>query len=63
MIARILSFLFPPRLGRIRNWDDRIETVVVEHGSAGPVMPRRYRNGIERYFAEHWNGHDRTRTT
>lgn len=51
MIEKILSILFPPRLGRIRNWEPETRTRE-EQGWAGNVRPRLYRNGIERYFAE-----------
>lgn len=53
MIARILSFLFPPRCpGRVRDWVDRFETTFVEQGSVEHAKPRQYRDGIDRYFTE-----------
>jgi hypothetical protein len=51
MIARILSFLFPPKLPRpIQDWGGPAEPFD-EQGWAGNVQ-RRYRNGIERHFAQ-----------
>jgi len=53
MMDRLLSFLFPPKLpGRIRDWGTRVDPDMVEEGSAGPAKPKRYRNGIERFYAE-----------
>ena len=53
MIARILSRLFPPRLpGPIKGWEGSREPWFSEQGSAGPVRPRPYRDGIERFYAE-----------
>jgi hypothetical protein len=53
MIARILSLLFPPRpLGRVRDWEERIDPrpLFEEQGWAGNV--RHLRTGIDRHFAE-----------
>jgi hypothetical protein len=52
MIARILSWLFPPALpGKVRDWEERAVVEHPEQGWAGNVK-RRYRDGIERYFTE-----------
>ena len=53
MIAKILAMLFSPQLpGKIRDWDQRIEIEFDEQGSAGPARPKKYRDGIDRHFAE-----------
>lgn len=53
MIARILSYLFPPRLpGRITDWEGPREAWFHEQGAVGPVQLRKYRDGIDRYLAE-----------
>ena len=53
ILSNLLSILFPPVLpGRIRDWEQRVEEAFEEQGSAGPARPKRYRNGIDRYFAE-----------
>jgi len=53
MFARLLSILFPPRLpGHIRDWGERSEPIHEEQGSASPARRKKYRNGIERHFAE-----------
>lgn len=52
MIQTILSTLFPPdpsKLGRL--WIEE-PGEFDEQGSVGPVRPRKYRDGIERTFAE-----------
>ena len=53
MIAWILSRLFPPKLGRIRDWENPAVTEFHEQGWAGNVK-QHYRDGIQRYFAESW---------
>lgn len=51
MIAYILSRLFPPRLpSRIQDWGERTE--YDEQGSVGKPQRKKYRDGIERHFAE-----------
>lgn len=53
MIAHILSLLFPPKLpSPIQNWEERTENTFEEQGCAGTAKRKRYRNGIERHFAE-----------
>jgi hypothetical protein len=54
VVARVLAFLFPPKLpGRVEGWQDRVEAAVPqESGQAGPARRKQYRNGIERHFAE-----------
>jgi hypothetical protein len=54
MIARLLTYLFPPTLpsSPVRDWGERAEEAPNEQGSIGPVKSPPYRNGIERYFAE-----------
>lgn len=54
MIARVLAFLFPPKLpGRIKGWGDEAAPVA-EQGWVGPAKQKyKYQNGIERHFAEH----------
>jgi hypothetical protein len=53
MFAWILSKLFPPVLpGYVRDWGEREEFWPHEEGSAGPARRKKYRDGIERYFAE-----------
>jgi len=51
MIARLLSWLFPPKLPRVTAWDGP-RTEYDEQGSVGPVRRKQYRDGIERHFAE-----------
>lgn len=54
MLEKLLSFLFPPVLpGKIREWPDPTpyRTLADEQGSAR--LAPRYRDGIERYWAEH----------
>jgi hypothetical protein len=53
VVARVLAFLFPPKLpGRVEGWQDRVETVPQESGKAEPARRKQYRDGIERHFAE-----------
>ena len=53
MIAKILSLLFPPRLpGQVRDWDARVPDAELDDSWAGPAKRKRYRDGIERHFAE-----------
>jgi hypothetical protein len=53
MISRLLALLFPPRLpSQIPDWFERVECHAIEEGSAGPAKRKRYRDGIERWFAE-----------
>lgn len=52
MITQALSMLFPPSLrslGRLRVEED---AEFDEQGQAGPVREKKYRDGIERHFAE-----------
>ena len=52
MIARILAWLFPPKLpGRITGWPEAAAPEFHEQGWAGNVR-RKYRDGIERFFSE-----------
>jgi hypothetical protein len=51
MFSRLLSRLFPLRLpSRIKDWESRAE--YDEQGSAGAAKRKKYRDGIERHFAE-----------
>jgi hypothetical protein len=53
-MEHLLACCFPPKLGHIVDWPDKpIETI--EQGSAGNVKQKKYRDGIERYFAENHN--------
>lgn len=53
MISRILSWLFPPVLpGYVRDWSEREEYWPHEEGSAEPPKLKKYRDGIDRHFAE-----------
>lgn len=53
LVERALSFLFPLRLpSPIRDWEDREEQAIVEQGCAGPAKRKKYRDGVERHFAE-----------
>lgn len=53
MIAKLLSILFPPKLPtQVPDWFERVEYHAVEEGSAGTVKRKRYKNGIERHYAE-----------
>lgn len=53
MIAWLLSKLFPPILpGHVRDWSEREEFWPREEGSAAPARPKKYRDGIDRHFAE-----------
>jgi hypothetical protein len=56
LIEWILSVLFPPKLPRVeavpivKLFDPAIDPLV-EDGVVSPARPKRYRDGIERYFA------------
>ena len=54
--AWLLSLLFPVRasaLGKTRDWEFRFDPESFdEQGSIGIPQRKRYRNGIERHFAE-----------
>ena len=53
MISQILGFLFPPTLtGAVRDWEKRVDPDLIDESSAGPVRTRKYRDGIDRHFAE-----------
>jgi hypothetical protein len=53
VFERVLARLLPPRLpGFVRGWDRRCEVQIIEEGWAGNVRPKKYRNGIERYWSE-----------
>jgi hypothetical protein len=52
MFARVLSWLFPPRLPRrLEDWPEPVKWEIHEQGWAGNVQ-RHYRDGIERHWAE-----------
>lgn len=56
-MERILSLLFPPRLPRIEEFQeqasaDPFASDVNESGLVGRAQPKKYRDGIERHFAE-----------
>lgn len=52
LIRWLLAILFPPKYPTLtESYDDPEE--FDEQGEAGPAVPKPYRNGIERHFAEH----------
>ena len=55
MIARLLSFFFPPKIpSRIEGWENRTYdgALFQEEGVAGPSKRKQYRDGIDRFFSE-----------
>lgn len=49
-LERVLSFFFPPRLGRVAGHVEADD--IDEQGWAGNVREKKYRDGIDRYFKE-----------
>ena len=47
----LLSTLFPPKLPRLHEWDAPV-TPFDEQGACGEAQPRKYRDAIERHWAE-----------
>jgi hypothetical protein len=61
LIAQLLALFFPPKMpGYIQDWGDRVEYESYEQGRAR--LAPRYRNGIERHFAEEDEETRRTKT-
>jgi hypothetical protein len=51
-VEQILAALFPPAIDKLGSADVQDCDELEEHGWAGNVRVKRYRDGIERTFAE-----------